>query len=572
LRRPRLPWTARPAWPAHTTVLAAGMALLAGVVLAFSSQSAPPSDAEVEPVLLVRPFAVGDRGAAGASVADGVHAETRSALAQIAALRVTSRSRLAPVGGRSRPVRESDDIVGARWFLDGRTRMRGGRITVHVRLLDATSQVELWSMDFQQDSADVGDLGPTIARAVADALEMPVAPAEHHRLDALPRTGFTAFLRYHGARRIVEESAARDARRRAENLLREALDADPTFAPAHALRAGLLHDRAILDGESRALLDSASLALHRAATTAPQLADLLHQRGRVWAALGDAEAARHAYEAAVRSDPGHSAALRDLSRLLFQTGRLADAIFVSQRRGRIDPSATAEELVFMADAYALLGLDSAADAAFRRAIALHPFRTHSVHAMHWALRRGDSAEALARAYRFEGATVRGFAMTAGEGYLMTGRLRHAGRALRHGVQDNPAERDRYQSAAALYGLVLLMQGQAAAARSQLLAADSIALQAYAAAPHSAAAAHAYGRAGIAVALGDIERGLALLDEAAAAGFIDAGWLVIDPFFEAARGDERLDALIGRMRERLEAERSQLLLPRVTAAPLTPDGE
>ncbi len=121
----------------------------------------------------------------------------------------------------------------ARYLVTGSVQRQAGRLRIHVRLVDARSNEQLWSEQFERPADDLFAVQDEIIRKLAETLPARMSASERERL-AKPHTrsleAYDHFLRGQAlflARGARENEEAREA-------YRKAIEIDPRFARAYA--------------------------------------------------------------------------------------------------------------------------------------------------------------------------------------------------------------------------------------------------------------------------------------------------------------------------------------------------
>ena len=133
-------------------------------------------------------------------------------------------------------IRDVARVSGASRILEGSVARSGDDVSLSTRLLDATSGRVIWSETYRRDAREVQALQATVARAVANAVEveLTVDDARHFAaVRAVDPDVYEAYLkgRYYWNQRTP------DSIRTAIGHFEAALAIDPTYAPAYAALA-----------------------------------------------------------------------------------------------------------------------------------------------------------------------------------------------------------------------------------------------------------------------------------------------------------------------------------------------
>jgi len=170
--------------------------------------------------------------------ADGITEAITAAVARIGTLRVISRTSAMQFKGRERSLPEIARHLSADVVVEGSVVRVEDRVRITVQLVDARTDEHLWSASHDGTLSGVFDLQDEVARAIVNGIRGRIGPAGAAS-EPVGRTGGTrrvhpaayeAFLR--GRHAWAKRTPA--ALHRAIAHYEEAIELDPTFAPAHA--------------------------------------------------------------------------------------------------------------------------------------------------------------------------------------------------------------------------------------------------------------------------------------------------------------------------------------------------
>jgi len=168
--------------------------------------------------------------------ADGMTDALIGDLTKIGALRVVSRTSVMRYKGSRKLLPEIAHDLSVDTVLAGSVMRSGERVRIAVQLIDAAYDRNLWSESYERDIPNVLGLQRDVAQAIAREIRIKLTPLEQARLaDARPvdAEAHDAYMRglYHLARR------AEGNRDKALEYFQQAIEKDPSFAPAHAALA-----------------------------------------------------------------------------------------------------------------------------------------------------------------------------------------------------------------------------------------------------------------------------------------------------------------------------------------------
>lgn len=222
--------------------------------------------------------------------------------------------------------------------LDGRLQHADGRVRVTLQLLRTQDGQALWTGTFTADAADRLSLQDALAAQAVRALARELTPEEQERLDRrLPRdvAAHEAYLR---GRHAASRRTGADLRR-ALAAFRDAVAAEPTFAPAYAEMARAYALLVWYDGVPPHVAYPRSRAAAEAARQLdPALPDaLLALASAAWLYDGDADRAEALFREATLRGRHLASAHHQLGEFLALTGRLPEGIAHLERARALDP-------------------------------------------------------------------------------------------------------------------------------------------------------------------------------------------------------------------------------------------
>ncbi|MGE0424968.1 MAG: helix-turn-helix domain-containing protein [Reyranellaceae bacterium] len=168
--------------------------------------------------------------------ADGVVEEITTALSRLRSLFVIARNSSFTYKGKAVNLKQVGRELGVRYVLEGSVRKAADRVRITAQLIDAGSGAHLWADTFDGTLEDIFDLHDQVARQVAGAVEPSLREAEIDRSLRKPTTNLSAYDLYMRGLAAFRNLSI-DNLRNTLALTRRAIDLDPHFARALALRA-----------------------------------------------------------------------------------------------------------------------------------------------------------------------------------------------------------------------------------------------------------------------------------------------------------------------------------------------
>jgi TolB-like protein/DNA-binding winged helix-turn-helix (wHTH) protein/tetratricopeptide (TPR) repeat protein len=210
------------------TLAGATLAALAAAVLWQQPWATPWKRPAVQRVAVL-PFENASADPDQAYLADGVTEALITNLAQVAALRVVSRTSAMAYRGSTKPLPQIARELNVDAIVRGSVSQSGTRVGVSAWLVDAARSRPLWADTYQRNMTDIVALEGEIARAIAQGARVPVTTQEEVRLlvSAPVNPGaYAAWLRGRSFRETLPDVGVS----RGAAAFEEAVERDPLFA------------------------------------------------------------------------------------------------------------------------------------------------------------------------------------------------------------------------------------------------------------------------------------------------------------------------------------------------------
>jgi DNA-binding SARP family transcriptional activator/TolB-like protein len=320
--------------PARLDLLALVAALLVlsiAAVVSLWPRNARPLAEDRGVVVAVLPFE--QQPADGSFLAAGLWEQTRAALTRNPSIRVLGPATTEAAAGQKLAADEYLKRFGVTHVLEGTVQRRGADLLVSVSLSRTSDGIAVWEDSFRGRMGEPFALQDAIASGIEGKLRARLAPGGGRRAEQIA-TSPDVYALYSEAMELLS-SREWPKMRRAESLLREAVKADPNYAPAWS-QLGLaivFNERiAIADANARA---EGIAAVKRALSLAPDFAPAHANLALIEGATSrEAEAP---LRRAVELDPSYSQAWNWLGNSLASQGRLREALTAYQRAITVDP-------------------------------------------------------------------------------------------------------------------------------------------------------------------------------------------------------------------------------------------
>jgi TolB-like protein/Tfp pilus assembly protein PilF len=271
-------------------------------------------------------------------LADGVTEALIGRLAGIHNLRVISRTSVMRFKDTKLSVPEIAKMLGGvDAIVEGSVIRDGNRVRVHAQLIRASTDAHIWAQSYDREMQDTLVLQSDLAQAITEKVEVTVTGEERARLVAARNVSPEVYESYLKGR--FTNSDSREGVEKAISYFQDAIDKDPTFAPAYVGLAESYHDLGTIfvggpaDVTRRKVESAAKKALELDPSIAKAhtlIADVYQQRWQ-WR---DAEAE---YKRALDLNPNDAEAHEGYALWLMCQGRFDSAFVWAQRARELDP-------------------------------------------------------------------------------------------------------------------------------------------------------------------------------------------------------------------------------------------
>ena len=272
-------------------------------------------------------------------LADGFTDSLISELAQIASLRVISKTSTMQYRRAGKPLCAFARALQAELAVEGSVLADGDRLRVNVRVIDAVDDRCLWAQDFNLNAHQYPALQSQLPRVIADAVHVKLTSNEAARLARSSTVQSDAHAAYLRGRYFWHQFFSEGALKKAMLHFQQAIELDPSCAPAWC---GLADCYSVLAVHSVMPPVEAAGRAESAARKALELDNLLAEAHTSVAAVNvfyrwDWLAAERGIRRALELSPSYSVAQSLLTNLLVALGREEEAISSALRALYVDP-------------------------------------------------------------------------------------------------------------------------------------------------------------------------------------------------------------------------------------------
>lgn len=170
---------------------------------------------------------------------NGIAEDILNHLTKISDLKVKSRTSTLQYKGTRKSITEIGDELSVGNVVEGSVRRVGDKVRIVVQLIDARTDIHLWSETYDRELKDVLALQSEIAIEIANALNARLTVSEKTNIEKIASHDVTAYDYFLKAREIVNKDFFTTTKTDFQNalaLVDQSIKLDPSFAQALALK------------------------------------------------------------------------------------------------------------------------------------------------------------------------------------------------------------------------------------------------------------------------------------------------------------------------------------------------
>jgi serine/threonine-protein kinase len=303
----------------------------------FAGQKTTPTPNEIAPKsIAVLPFLDLSPGKDQEYLSDGVAEEISNALGRVKDLKVAGRTSSFSFKGKNADAHSIGEKLRVAHVLEGSLRRYGDKLRITAQVVQTSDGFRLWSETYERSMKDILAVEADVAQRVVEVMKIELGMdqvrgltrkamenPEAHRLYLLGR--------YHMNRFTQADATA------ATDYFNQALQADPTFAPAYC---GLADSYLMTGGNavtSREAWARQKLFAQRALAIDPDLPEARLALGRALMDSFDWSGGKKEVDRALDLDPNLASAYEASARFFTTFGRFNEAIENARKALELDP-------------------------------------------------------------------------------------------------------------------------------------------------------------------------------------------------------------------------------------------
>ena len=279
--------------------------------------------------------------------ADGIHDDLLTRLANVAALKVISRTSMMEYRDTTKNLPEIAEELGVGTVLEGAVQRVGDSVRINAQLIDASTDEHIWakSYDRQLSTVNLFAIQSEISKEITQALQATLTDEEQLRLANIPTDSLAAYNLYTQGRDNLYKRRL-DTLLKAREQFEAAIALDPDYADAYA---GLADSALLLLNNHQAIspdeaFDVAETSLDNALSLNPDLADahaslglLKHKKWEETRSGPGLEEAEAYFVSALELNPNNASAYMWFGSTRAAQWRIEEAIELFHESLRVDP-------------------------------------------------------------------------------------------------------------------------------------------------------------------------------------------------------------------------------------------
>ena len=271
--------------------------------------------------------------------ADGVVEDIITALSRAKSLFVIARNSSFSYKGKSPDIRQVGRELGVRYVLEGSVRKAGNRVRITGQLIDATSGSHVWADRFESNLGDIFELQDNVTSSVVGAIAPSLELAEISR--ARQKIGSLVAYDYYLRSLAAFYRFTRTDHEEALCLLQKAIELDPEFALAHAIKGhwhhGVRKSSGWDENQAQEKVEAERLAQRALELDRSDPRVLANVGVTLWWGLGRYEEGASFIDQALEIDPNYALAWSFGGGVRLALGRFDEAIKYCERALRLSP-------------------------------------------------------------------------------------------------------------------------------------------------------------------------------------------------------------------------------------------
>jgi len=304
----------------RTIIFALSGALILAVIIYFFirlfsdnfSADGIRSDLNNRTSIAVLPFRNFSINSADQYVYDGIMEEIFNSLTKIHVFGVISHTSVEQYRNTTKTVSEIGKTLDVDYIVEGSGQKFGKTFRIRVQLIDANTDLHIWSKPFQykmKETRKLFRIQSRIAKNIASELKATITLKERELIEKIPtasNTAYNLYLKANSFQKDIEATRNHSSYQTAVNLFNAALDIDSTFARAYTGLAFAYWNRYFYETYFKEdFLDSCRILAEKALSCDDQLDEAYFMKGQYYNVNGQSSEALLNYNMALEINPNY---------------------------------------------------------------------------------------------------------------------------------------------------------------------------------------------------------------------------------------------------------------------------
>lgn len=199
-------------------------------------RNALPNRTVYQPTIVILPFTNLSNDPNQDYFSDGMTNDITTALSKLSGLNVISHSSTTGYRNSPRDVKQIANSLNVRYVLEGSIRRKDKRLRINTHLIDASSNIYLWSEKYDREIRNVFDVQDDITNNIVNALSIKLTEEEKRRVSKKYTVSLEAYDDFLRGQALYFHHNQKD-NLLARHYYQQAIDRDNTFARAYSAMA-----------------------------------------------------------------------------------------------------------------------------------------------------------------------------------------------------------------------------------------------------------------------------------------------------------------------------------------------
>ena len=305
--------------------------------------------------------------------AAGMTEDIITQLSKIGGVLVTSRSDVEQFRNKTANIKDVANKLRVNYVMEGSVRKYGNKIRITCQLINASDGFHAWAESYDRHMEDLFEIQADVAKEVAQALKITLAPPEIAMIEKKPTLNMQAYSYYLQGREYYWSGYfGMEGLQLATKMFEKALEVDSNFALAHAGLSDCYSTYVQLYIDlKKTWLEKADEAGLKALTLDPNLAEAHRALSRLYFTEGNIEKAIKEAEEAVKANINYGEGWRLLGQWYTLAGQYPEAETALMRALEVKPTDT-NLFGAMIGLYSILGKKEKVTEFFRKGTEIQP--------------------------------------------------------------------------------------------------------------------------------------------------------------------------------------------------------